>query len=71
LSFTSNIGGVAIFLLSAKISWPQALVLMVGAAIGGFIGGNLVKVLPASLVRSIIGTCGCVMTAVYVYRFWL
>jgi uncharacterized membrane protein YfcA len=71
LSFTSNIGGVVIFLQSAKISWPQALVLMAGAAVGGFIGGNLVKVLPASLVRGIIGTCGCVMTAVYVYRFWL
>jgi uncharacterized membrane protein YfcA len=71
LSFTSNIGGVAIFLLSAKISWPQAATLMVGAAIGGYVGGNLVKVLPAPLVRNIIGACGCVMTAVYVYRFWL
>lgn len=71
LSFTSNIGGVVIFLLSAKISWPQGIVLMLGAALGGFIGGNLIKVLPSHVVRGIIGTCGCVMTAVYVYRFWL
>ncbi|MDE2383266.1 MAG: sulfite exporter TauE/SafE family protein [Alphaproteobacteria bacterium] len=71
LSFVSNIGGVIIFLASAKISWPHAGVMMVGAAAGGFLGGNLVKVLPPPLVRGIIGTCGCVMTAIYIYRFWL
>ena len=71
LALISNIGGVMIFLASDKISWPHGLVLMAGAAMGGFAGGKLVKVLPALLVRRVITACGCVMTATYIYRFWL
>ncbi len=71
LSFVSNIGGVAIYIFSGVISWPHAFIMMAGAVIGGFSGGYLVKVLPPELVRGIIIVCGCVMTSIYVYRYWL
>lgn len=71
LAFISNIGGVLIYLLSGAISFPHGFIMMIGAAIGGIAGGRLVKVLPPQLVRNIITICGCVMTCVYVYRYWL
>nr|WP_281432927.1 sulfite exporter TauE/SafE family protein [Aestuariivirga litoralis] len=71
LTFMSNIGGVVIYLFSGAISFHHGLIMMIGAGIGGLSGGKLVKVLPPQLVRGIITACGCVMTLVYVYRFWL
>ena len=44
---------------------------LAGTALGGFLGAKLVKVLPAGLVRNVISAAGCVMTAIYVYRYWL
>jgi uncharacterized protein len=71
LSFMSNIGGIAIYIFSGVISWPHAFIMMAGAVVGGLSGGYLMKILPPELVRGVIIVCGCVMTSIYVYRYWL
>jgi uncharacterized membrane protein YfcA len=64
------LAGVIIFALSGTIHWPSTLVMLVGALIGGFVGGKLVGVLPPSAVRAAIVVLGAVMTAAYAWRFW-
>ena len=71
LAFLSNIGGIVIFLMAGSISWPQGFVMMAGTTAGGLLGGTLMKILPTAVVRWVITICGTVMTAIYVYRFWL
>jgi uncharacterized protein len=60
-----------LFVAMGMIAWHETLIMILGTAVGGYMGGKLVKVLPAHLVR--IGICwsGVVMTAIYVYRYWL
>ena len=71
LGFAGNFAGVVIFIWQGVIAWPEALTMMVGTAVGGYVGVRLVKILPSTLVRNVISTAGVVMTAIYVYRFWL
>jgi uncharacterized membrane protein YfcA len=53
------------------IAWNETLVMICGTALGGYMGGRLVKVLPAPTVRAVICVSGVVMTAIYVKRYWL
>ncbi len=71
LGFTANLAANFIFVWQGVISWPQTLVMIVGTALGGYAGVRLIKVLPAPLVRNVIGAAGVVMTAIYVDRYWL
>ena len=71
LGFAANSAGIVIFIWQGVIAWPEAFTMMLGTAIGGYLGVRLVKVLPSSLVRNVISAAGVVMTAIYVYRFWL
>lgn len=71
LGFISNLGGIAIYAFSGVISLPHGFTMMIGTTMGGLLGGKLVQVLPSWLVRSVISAAGMVMTATYVYRFWL
>ena len=71
LGFTANVAGCFVFIWQGLISWPETLTLMSGTVVGAYFGTQLVKVLPTTLVRNIIAYAGLVMTAIYVYRFWL
>jgi len=71
LGFLANFSANIIFAWQGVISWPETLTMMVGTALGGFLGTKLVQVLPAALVRNVISAAGVLMTAIYVYRYWL
>ncbi len=71
LGFLANFAANLIFVWQGVISWPETLTMMVGTAIGGYAGARLIKVLPAVLVRNVISAAGVVMTATYIYRYWL
>jgi uncharacterized protein len=60
-----------IFIAKGGVSWPQTLVMLSGAILGGFAGGKLVQVLPTPVVRRFIIFIGSAMTAVYAWRYWL
>jgi uncharacterized protein len=70
IGFLTNVAAAVIFIWQGLISWPQTLVMLPATAVGGFAGARLIKVLPSSLVRSVIIVIGCVMTAIYAYRYW-
>lgn len=65
--FTSlcNAIAVIVFIIAGAVSWPHALVMMVGGVVGGFAGGKLGNVLPAARARLIVTTVGTVLTIAY------
>ncbi|PYN71496.1 MAG: hypothetical protein DMD97_27365, partial [Candidatus Rokuibacteriota bacterium] len=54
-----------VFVVQGMVAWPPTTVMMVGALIGGFTGGRLVRVLRPELVRWIVIAVGTILTAVY------
>ena len=59
-----------VFVVQGMVAWPPTTVMMVGALIGGFTGGRLVRVLRPELVRWIVIAVGTILTAVYARRYW-
>jgi uncharacterized membrane protein YfcA len=59
-----------VFVVQGMVAWPPVMVMMVGALIGGFTGGRLVRVLRPELVRWIVIVVGTILTAVYARRYW-
>jgi uncharacterized protein len=70
-AFLSNVAAIGFFSWYHLINWPITLVMMIGTLAGGLAGIKLSKILPPATVRAVIISCGAVMTAIYVYRYWL
>jgi uncharacterized membrane protein YfcA len=62
---------IAIFIAKGVVDWPHTLVMLMGAACGGFLGGWLVRVLPPAAVRATVIAAGAVITLYYAWRYWL
>ena len=71
LSALTSFVAVVVFLVQGIVAWPSTLVVMAGAVGGGFLGGRLVRVLPAPAVRWIVIAAGSALTLVYAWRYWL
>jgi uncharacterized membrane protein YfcA len=63
------INGVATitFVVSGATVWPQAVVMVAGAVLGGFSAAHIAQKLPQKLIRALIIAIGSAMT---VYFFW-
>jgi len=71
LSSTTNGIAVLIFILKHAVFWPQALVMICGAALGGYFGAHYSLRLPKLWVRWFVIAVGVGMTAyffVHAYR---
>ncbi|HEY4994847.1 MAG TPA: sulfite exporter TauE/SafE family protein [Aestuariivirga sp.] len=71
LNVGANVMANVLFVTMGMIAWHATLIMILGTTVGGYMGGKLVKVLPAHLVRLAICWSGVVMTGIYVYRYWL
>jgi uncharacterized membrane protein YfcA len=58
---------VVVYGLSGAVSWPHALVMMVGATIGGFLGGTVSKFVPQQVLRFSVIVFGVFLTSYYFY----
>jgi uncharacterized membrane protein YfcA len=71
LSSATNGVAVIVFIASRAVYWPQALVMIVGAAIGGYFGAHYSLRLPRSWVRAFVIVIGCGMTVYFFVRvYW-
>lgn len=61
---------VVTFSLAGLVAWPQALVMMAAATIGGYAGAPMARMLPVALVRSIIIIVGAIMTLIFFARIF-
>jgi len=68
ISFAINIAAATFFIFSGMVMWPVALVMAVGALIGGALGGKLAgHIKPARLRRLVVGI-GFGVAVVYLVR---
>lgn len=67
------INGVAVlaFVLAGTIYWPQALIMVVGAIIGGYSGATYAQKIDPQRVRQFVIVVGFVMTCIFFYRTYL
>ena len=66
----TNLVAVLCFALARMVWWPQTLIMLVAAALGGYLGAHVGKRLPAPVVRALISTFGFSMTALLFWRAW-
>ena len=67
---TAAINGVAVvtFIAARAVYWPQALVILAGAVLGGYFGAHFSQRLPAALVRAFVLLVGAGMTVYFFVR---
>lgn len=67
LSFALSGISVAVFAAAGLVAWPQAVMMMIAATVGGYAGAPLARALPKSAVRILIAAIGFGMSAIF---FW-
>ncbi len=60
----------ALFAIQGIVNWPAALLMMGGALIGGLIGAQIARIAPRNIMRIAVIVVGCLLTAVYAWRYW-
>ena len=68
LSSATNGIAVVVFVVSHAVYWPQALLMIVGAALGGYFGARYSLRLPPNYVRWFVIAIGTVMTTYFFVR---
>ena len=68
MSFALSLASVITFGLAGIIYWPQAILMMVGATIGGYCGAIVARKLSAKVTKSIIVTIGSIMTFIFLFN---
>jgi uncharacterized protein len=68
LSSSTNGIAVIVFIASRAIYWRQAMVMIVGASLGGYFGAHYSLRLPQKWIRAFVITVGSVMTAYFFVR---
>jgi len=70
LSSATNGVAVIVFIVSHAVYWPQALVMIVGAALGGYFGAHYSLRLPQNYVRWFVIAVGAGMTVYFFVRVY-
>ncbi len=65
LAVVINAAAVLIFILARAVFWPQCLVMVAGATVGGWFGAHYAQKADPVKVRRVIIGIGMVMTAYY------
>ncbi len=68
LSASTNGVAVIVFVVKHAVYWPQALVMICGAALGGYFGAHYSLHLPRAWVRGFVIAVGVGMTAYFFVR---
>ncbi|MGY3588917.1 putative membrane protein YfcA [Bradyrhizobium sp. USDA 4341] len=66
-----SLAATLIFIVQGAVRWPETSVMLLGAMIGGYAGGHLIRILPAQIVRQFVIAAGALMTVIYAARYWL
>ncbi len=68
LSFALSAISVVTFSIAGIVEWPQAIVMMTAATLGGYAGAPIARAVPAWCVRAFIAAIGFGMSAVFFWR---
>jgi uncharacterized membrane protein YfcA len=67
-SFVLSLLSVLTFALAGAVAWAPALLMMVAATAGGYIGARAARRLPSTAVRATVIGTGLVMSALFFWR---
>ncbi len=70
LSFVLSAISVAAFAVAGLVAWPEAALMMLGSALGGYAGAPVARAMPRRVLRALIGIVGFGMTLVFALRAW-
>ena len=68
LSFIVSSISVATFAAAGLVAWPQAVVMMAAATVGGYLGAPVARALPEWMVRAGVISVGAAMSAAFFWR---
>ncbi|NJC96977.1 MAG: sulfite exporter TauE/SafE family protein [Anaerolineales bacterium] len=68
VAFSVNVAAAIFFLFSGQVVWTAALVMAVGALVGGVLGGKLAGVIKPSTLRWTVITIGVIISIIYFVR---
>ena len=68
LSFALSAISVGTFALAGIVAWPQAIIMMVAATVGGYLGAHIARALPKRVVQGIVATVGFGMSLTFFLR---
>jgi uncharacterized protein len=71
LATCGNAVAVIIFIFARAVFWPQALLMVVGAALGGYAGAWLAQKMDPKSVRYVVIAIGYSMTTYFFWRVYL
>jgi uncharacterized protein len=67
----ANWTAIGIFIYADMIDWRATLPMLLGAIIGGLVGGKMLHFIPQSVLRALVIFAGALVTILYVWRYWL
>ena len=56
------------FAVAGLVHWPQAIVMMIAATIGGYCGAIVAKKIPPTVLKYLITLIGVVMSVIFFVR---
>lgn len=68
IAFATNIAAALFFVFSGKVVWSVALVMAVGALLGGAIGGKLASKIKPATLRWVVITIGFTVGIIYLVK---
>lgn len=68
ISFSINISAAIYFAFSGKVEWKFALVMMLGAIAGGWLGGKFASQIKPSVLRWTVIFVGCTAALIYILK---
>jgi uncharacterized protein len=67
----ANWTAIGIFIYADMIDWRATLPMLLGAVIGGLLGGKVLSFIPQDVLRALVTGAGALITVLYVWRYWL
>ena len=71
IAFATNVAAALFFVFSGKVNWTVALVMAVGALLGGALGGRLASRIKPATLRWIVVSIGFVVGMIYLVRSFI
>jgi uncharacterized membrane protein YfcA len=71
LATCGNAVAVIVFIFARAVFWPQALLMVVGAALGGYAGAWFAQKMDPKSVRYVVITIGYSMTTYFFWRVYI
>jgi len=68
IAFATNVTAAFFFVFSGKVNWTVALLMAVGALLGGALGGRLASKIKPATLRRIVVSIGFVVGMIYLAR---